>query len=163
MAQELSRTLSSRTLDTATVKSKLIENSGALIRANNTGRYLFLLRNGAKFDGSWSIPGGKINAEESTISCLRREVNEEIGIDVTDLKTIPLETYTSLDQQFIYHTFLIIVDREFVPTLNHEHRAWTWCYINDVPRPVHPGLFKTFQINEVVNKIRVAESLYNFN
>ena len=163
MAQELSRTLSSRTLDTATVKSKLIENSGALIRANNTGRYLFLLRNGAKFDGSWSIPGGKINAEESTISCLRREVNEEIGIDVTDLKTIPLETYTSLDQQFIYHTFLIIVDREFVPTLNHEHRAWTWCYINDFPRPVHPGLFKTFQINEVVNKIRVAESLYNFN
>ena len=163
MAQELSRLLPGRTLDSTTVKTKSIQNSGALIRANDTGRYLFLLRNGAKFDGTWGMPGGKINPNESTIACLRREIHEEIGLDVTNLKTIPLETYTSVDKYFIYHTFLVIVDNEFIPVLNNEHRAWAWCNISDVPRPLHPGLFKTFQIDEVVNKIRVAESVYNLN
>ena len=159
MAQELSRTLSSRQVDNSVVKHHNIESAGALIRANNTGRYLFLLRNGIKFNGVWSIPGGKLDVGESVIGGLSRELQEEIDFNIVRGKCIPLETYTSQDQFFVYHTFLILVDQEFVPKLNHEHRAWSWCSIEDIPRPVHPGLFKTFKIEEILNKIKVVESV----
>jgi 8-oxo-dGTP pyrophosphatase MutT (NUDIX family) len=161
MAQELSRTLSGRTLDHTAVKNNIIESAGALIRASDTGRYLFLLRNGVKFNGVWSIPGGKLDHNESVIAGLSRELSEEINFDIVKSKCIPLETYTSQDHCFVYHTFLIIVGQEFVPDLNYEHRAWCWCHIEDVPRPVHPGLFKTFRVDEINEKLKTVESLFN--
>lgn len=34
-------------------------------------------------NGRWDIPGGRISIPESLLDCLRREVHEEIGVDVT--------------------------------------------------------------------------------
>lgn len=161
MAQELSRSLSSRQVDNSDITHRIIESAGALIRASSTGRYLFLLRNGIKFNGVWSIPGGKLDRGESVIEGLSRELQEEIDFNIVDGKCIPLETYTSQDQFFVYHTFLIIVNQEFVPNLNHEHRAWSWCSIEDIPRPVHPGLFKTFKIEEIACKLKSIKSVFN--
>lgn len=159
MGQEHSRTLSSRTVESLPVNS--IVSVGGLIYCTNTGRYLFLLRDGQKYPGTWSIAGGKIEIGESVISALVREVQEEIKFDISDCKKIPLETYTSVDNYFCYHTFLVLVDREFVPILNYEHRGWVWCTIADIPKPTHPGLFKTVKIEEIANKIKNVETLFN--
>jgi 8-oxo-dGTP pyrophosphatase MutT (NUDIX family) len=138
-----------------------IRSVGGLIYCTDTNRYLFLLRNGQKYAGTWSIAGGKIESDESVIDALIREIQEEINFDIAKFKKIPLETYTSADNYFCYHTFLILVDREFVPELNHEHRGWVWCTIEDIPKPTHPGLFKTVKIEEIANKIKNVESLFN--
>lgn len=159
MDQKHSRTLSSRTVESFPVNS--IVGVGGLIYCVNTGRYLFLLRNGVKYPGTWSIAGGKIEIGESVIAALSREIQEEISFGISDCKKIPLETYTSADNYFCYHTFLILVDREFVPILNYEHRGWVWCNIDDIPKPTHPGLFKTVKIEEIANKIKNVESLFN--
>lgn len=55
---------------------------GVLIRENGT----FLLTSrplGKPYAGYWEFPGGKVEAGESTYQALCRELNEELGIDVT--------------------------------------------------------------------------------
>lgn len=137
------------------------EGVGALIYALSTNRYLFLLRNKSKHAGLWGIVGGKIESKETVINGLIREIREEIGLDYSKQKFIPLETFTSDNQQFAYHTFLAVVNEEFVPILNDEHRGYCWVKIEDHPRPLHPGLWRSFNFDIVKQKIKTLEEILN--
>lgn len=159
MEQKLSQALPSRPMEFVPLNDTevTVASVGALIYSKKTKRYLFLLRNGSKFADTWGIPGGKINTNETVIDALKREVSEETNFDITDTKIIPLETFTTSNQYFCYHTFLVITDKEFIPLLNHEHKGWAWTNIECIPKPIHPGLFKTVHISEILSKIKVIE------
>lgn len=135
------------------------EGCGALIYAKSTNRYLFLLRTKSRHAGSWGIAGGKIDPGETVIQGLVREIQEEIGVDYTNRKFIPLETFTADNKKFAYYTFLVSVDTEFVPTLNDEHRGYCWVELDDHPRPLHPGLWRSFNFDIVKRKIKTLESI----
>ena len=49
------------------------------------------------------------------------------------------------------------LDEEFVPILNNEHRGYCWVRLEDYPKPLHPGVWKTFKFTEVINKIKQLE------
>lgn len=134
-------------------------NAGALIYCSSTHRYLFLLRNGSRYGNSWGLVGGKINDTEKVIDGLYREINEEISLDLKLNKIIPVETFTSDSGKFTYHTYVLVVDREFVPTLNHEHRGFCWVGLEDHPRPLHPGVWRTFNFKVVVDKLKTIETV----
>lgn len=133
-------------------RRKLINGVGVLLWADNTGRSLYLLR--GHRDGGWCLPGGKVERGETLIGALARECQEEIGWWY-DGKIYPIECYTSPDGRFQYHTFFHVVDREFVPTLNHEHVGWAWCDLNNTPRPLHGGLHQTLTQDTVRQKIDI--------
>jgi 8-oxo-dGTP diphosphatase len=145
------------------VHGAMVNGCGALMRASDTGRYLFLLRDGCRFGNTWGLPGGKFENSETTIEALRRELREELGQDIEYDKIVPIETFTSDDRRFIYHTFLMVVPHEFVPTLNSEHRGYCWVSINDHPRPLHPGVWRTFKFDSVRQKIETMEKLLPIN
>ena len=46
---------------------------------------------------------------------MKREIFEEVGDTPTFKKVIPLELFTSNDQKFFFHTYLIAIDGEFIP------------------------------------------------
>jgi 8-oxo-dGTP pyrophosphatase MutT (NUDIX family) len=137
------------------------EGCGALIYAKSTNRYLFLLRNKSKHSGSWGIVGGKIDDGETVIQGLVREIQEEIGINYANRKFIPLETFTADNRKFVYYTFLISVNEEFVPHLNDEHRGYCWVNLEDYPKPLHPGLWRSFNFDIVMKKIKTLEAILN--
>jgi len=139
--------------------SPIKQGVGALIFSKKTKRYLFLLRDGSKFSGSWGLAGGKIDNGERIVDALYREISEEIKTDLHNSKTIPIETFTSDNRKFVYYTFLISVDEEFVPMLNSEHRGYCWVNLEDHPRPLHPGVWRTFKFKVIVDKLTTLERL----
>lgn len=131
---------------------------GALIFSKSTNRYLFLLRNQKKHAGHWGLVGGGVEDGESPVQALQREIVEEIG-EIQFEKIIPLEKFTSENSNFEYHTYLITVNEEFIPVLNDEHRGYAWTGIDDYPKPLHPGVWRTFSFKSVINKIKTVETV----
>ena len=132
---------------------------GALFLSKTTGRYLFVLRNGAKYDSMWAFVGGKVESKETEYTALQREIVEEIGFMPLVLKTLPVEKFTNSKNNFSYSTYVCIVEEEFVPKLNNEHKGYAWSKLVSWPKPLHPGVFTTFQIDEIVNKIKTIEDI----
>lgn len=133
--------------------NNLKQGCGALIHATSTKRYLFLNRNTGKFPNTWGLVGGKIEHNETIENGLVREIGEELGGIVKDAKIIPIEQYTSENGIFVYHTFLIKVDDEFIPALNSEHKGYCWVSLDGLPRPLHPGVEKTLSSSIILSKI----------
>lgn len=133
---------------------------GALFYALETKRFLFLLRSGAKFTDTWGLVGGKIEYNESLLQGLHREILEEISFIPRIEKYIPIEKFTSNDSAFQYHTYICVVNSEFIPILNHEHQGYSWTKLNTCPRPLHPGLYNSLAIKVVQQKIKSIEQLY---
>lgn len=133
---------------------KQIVCSGGLFLSIKTKRLLFLLRNQGKTADFWGIVGGKKEPQDITpYAALMREIEEEIGTDIPEIKkTIPLELFVSNDQQFQYNTYVLIVDKEFIPVLNKEHSGYAWCEYGHYPKNLHQGLK-----NSLNNKIIKAK------
>lgn len=142
------------------VTGSIKEGVGTLVYARSTKRYLFLLRNNPKHQSTWGIVGGKIDAGETVMQALHREINEEISLDFSHQKFIPIETFTSDNERFVYYTFVTSVDEEFIPKLNHEHRGYCWVELKDHPKPLHPGVWRTFNFSAVKKKIKTLESIF---
>jgi len=136
-----------------------IEGVGTFIYCISTQRYLFLLRDSSKYSGTWGVAGGKIDTGEQLLDSLHRELEEELGYNFINTKVIPIEKFTSDNNRFSYHTFLIPVEEEFVPELNYEHRGYCWVNLEDHPSPLHPGVWRTINFKSVAEKIKTLEKV----
>ena len=136
-----------------TVKHKRIQAVGALFLSINTNRFLFALRADDTYSGTWSTIGGRTEPGETVIASLEREIREEIGFLPLVRKTVPIDLFVSADQRFEFHTFVCVVDREFVPQLNHEHNGYAWTELDGYPKPLHPALYNALRVPELKEKL----------
>jgi ADP-ribose pyrophosphatase YjhB (NUDIX family) len=139
------------------MESGIVTAVGVWFYAIDTQRYLYLMRNDPKHPDTWGLPGGRIESRETLIDAITRECQEELGSMPEYIKLVPLEKFTTADQQFSYHTFFCTVTQEFVPKLNHEHTGWAWLASGIWPRPMHPGLWSTVNFDAVRDKISTME------
>ena len=133
---------------------KQVTGAGGILCCRETKRFLFLLRNDKKYKNRWGFAGGKVENDETTINGLKREIFEEVGHLPDIEKIIPIELFTSEDGHFFYHTFILIVDKEFIPVLNGEHCGFAWVTMAGWPGPLHPGVFSTLKLDSIKDKIR---------
>jgi hypothetical protein len=134
--------------------------SGGLFLTKDTKRFLFLLRTQGKTAGTWGLVGGKKEPEDHTpYDALKREIEEEVGKTPAIKKVVPLELFTSNDQQFQYNTYILIVEKEFIPTLNEEHSGYAWCDLNAWPRPLHQGVKTSLNNRSIKTKIELLLDL----
>jgi 8-oxo-dGTP pyrophosphatase MutT (NUDIX family) len=130
--------------------------SGALFYAKSTRRFLLLQKAHGKHTGTWGLVGGTNLQNENPWQGLQREVQEEIGFTPVIIKTIPLETFVSNDKVFNFHTYLCVIQDEFIPVLSDEHCAWAWSTIDYAPKPLHQGLRNSFTNKTIRTKLQTV-------
>lgn len=139
----------------------MLKAAGACIIAKDTKRILLQQRSKeVSYPRNWGLFGGKIEEKENVSQGLFRELKEEINLDpIKDIvKVYPLDQYHSRDKTFSYYTFVIIVEKEFVPILNSETGGYTWIHYDYVPKPLHPGTRRTLFSKNKLKQIRTIIS-----
>ncbi|NOU96876.1 NUDIX domain-containing protein [Paenibacillus sp. LMG 31456] len=129
---------------------KLIIPSIRAIIHNDKGEVLFIKRRG---DGSWALPAGAIELEESIFQCLQREVQEETGLYVLEATLISIYTeprfsvVTSYSDEYQGFEFLYRVDRwsGLIANVTDETTAAHFFPLNNLPS-TSPGYWANHQI-----------------
>jgi 8-oxo-dGTP pyrophosphatase MutT (NUDIX family) len=124
--------------------------AGVFFYSSSTNRYLYLLRSD-KNNTTWSIPGGKVEKDETLLEGIERECVEEMSFFDPEMKLIPIQKF--INGNFVYNTFFCQVKEEFIPVLNDEHLGYAWVEHGLYPKPLHPGLFSTVNIDIVIEKL----------
>ncbi|MCC7432972.1 NUDIX domain-containing protein [Candidatus Peregrinibacteria bacterium] len=103
------------------------------------GKVLLGKRKNAHGEGTWCFPGGHLEFGESWEACARREVAEEAGINIKDLKFITA-TNDIFDQEEKHYITIIMIsqyDSGEVKIMEPEKcEGWEWFEWEALPKPL---------------------------
>jgi ADP-ribose pyrophosphatase YjhB (NUDIX family) len=112
--------------------------SVAIVRRDDL---LLIQRNRPPSEGLWTLPGGRLEPDESAEQCAIREVREELGLAVYALRPLIVLTHG----QFRLQTFATQAFEGEIVAEPNEIRGWRWV------RPEQLGGIKTTpRLGEVV-------------
>lgn len=74
--------------------------------------------------GFWEFPGGKVESNETLKNCLKRELKEELDIDVTIGDYIGQSTYDYGNKLIRLHAFIVPVDSTTFSLTDHDRSKW---------------------------------------
>jgi hypothetical protein len=75
-------------------------------------------------------------------------------------KLNPIDVYQSRDKNFLYYSFVAVVEKEFSPTLNRESAGYAWVDIGQWPRPLHQGAKITLGTNGGTDKLHTILDIH---
>lgn len=99
------------------VTCALIEREGRVLCTRRSAEMALPLK--------WEFPGGKILEGESPEECLRRELLEELGVEIVVGRALPLVTHRYPDNMITLYPFLCRINPLADITL-HEHDRAEW-------------------------------------
>ena len=101
---------------------KVIDVVAAIIHKD--GAYFATQRGYGEFEGMWEFPGGKIEPGESRESALKREIQEELGIDITIDKFLCTTDYDYPSFHLTMHCYLCSVESGMIELREHKSARW---------------------------------------
>jgi 8-oxo-dGTP diphosphatase len=101
---------------------KKIEVVAAIIYKN--GAYFATQRGYGEFEGMWEFPGGKIELGETAESALKREIQEELGIDITVDKFLCTSDYDYPSFHLTMHCYLCRIISGEIELREHKSARW---------------------------------------
>lgn len=101
---------------------KIIEVVAAIIHHN--GAYFATQRGYGEFEGMWEFPGGKIETGECAESALKREIQEELGVDITIDKFLCTTDYDYPSFHLTMHCYLCSVVSGEIELREHMSARW---------------------------------------
>lgn len=127
---------------------------GVAVIVKKDNKILLGRRKGSHGAGSWNFPGGHLEFAESIEDCAQREVREEVGIEI---KNIRYGSYTNdlfLVEQKHYVTLFVTADYERGTAMVREPEKcdeWEWFDRNQLPRPLFLPIQNLFRQRTIVN------------
>ena len=101
---------------------KTIEVVAAIIHHN--GAYFATQRGYGEFEGMWEFPGGKIEPGESREDALKREIQEELGVDITIGELLCTTEYDYPTFHLTMHCYLCSVASGEIELREHKSAQW---------------------------------------
>ena len=101
---------------------KQIEVVAAIIREGDT---IFATQRGyGEFEGMWEFPGGKVEQGEAPEEALRREIREELAIDVAVDSLLCTTEYTYPTFHLVMHCYWCHITEGEPQLLEHKSARW---------------------------------------
>ena len=101
---------------------KQIEVVAAIIQRE--GAYFATQRGYGEFEGMWEFPGGKIEPGESSENALKREIQEELGVDIVIEDLICTTEYDYPSFHLTMHCYLCRVEAGEIELREHKSARW---------------------------------------
>ena len=101
---------------------KKIEVVAAILQRD--GAYFATQRGYGEFEGMWEFPGGKIEPGESRKVALRREIQEELGIDIIIENLLCTTEYDYPSFHLTMHCYLCSVASGDIELREHKSARW---------------------------------------
>ena len=101
---------------------KHIEVVAAIIYKD--GAYFATQRGYGEFEGMWEFPGGKIEEGETAEFALKREIQEELGIDITIDKFLCTINYNYPSFYLTMHCYLCGIKFGEIELREHKSARW---------------------------------------
>ena len=99
-------------------------------------KVLLIQRGGEPFKGCWAFPGGFMNMDETTEQCAIRELEEETGLQVSNV--ILIGAYSKVDRdprgRTISVAYLAIVDNSLEVTGQDDAAKAEWWSLSALPQ-----------------------------
>lgn len=112
---------------------------GVFILKNN--KILLGLRKGSHGEGTWAPPGGHLEFGESLEYCAQREVLEETGLVIKNIRKLTFTNDIFEAEQKHYITCFLVADYaegELVNLEPEKCEKWDWFEWDSLPRPLFP-------------------------
>jgi 8-oxo-dGTP diphosphatase len=102
------------------------------------GRVLLGLRRGPHGTGTWSFPGGKVDAGEAPSRAVARELEEETGLVATAVSQIGWTDDLFAESGLHYVTLHHLVDATGEPERREPDKCerWSWHAWDELPQPL---------------------------
>jgi 8-oxo-dGTP diphosphatase len=103
------------------------------------GKVLLGKRKGAHGEGSWCFPGGHLEFREEIKDCIKREVMEETGMDIDNIRiaAVTNDVFEKEDKHYI--TIHTIPEKIFgEPKIMEPDKCekWEWFEWENLPKPL---------------------------
>ena len=108
-------------------------------------------------EGSWTMPGGKLDFHETLIKGAIRELEEEIGIKISKdkLEILNIQDNIVPDNHYVTVGFIFKnFDKEPKVMEPEEITEWKWYNLDSLPEKVYPPsaqMIKSFLNNKIYN------------
>ena len=99
-----------------------IEVVAAIIQRD--GAYFATQRGYGEFEGMWEFPGGKIEPGERPEAALQREIQEELGIDITISRFLCTTDYDYPSFHLTMHCYLCEIKSGEIELREHKSARW---------------------------------------
>ena len=99
-----------------------IEVVAAIIQRD--GAYFATQRGYGEFEGMWEFPGGKIEPGERPEDALQREIQEELGIDITINRLLCTTDYDYPSFHLTMHCYLCKIKSGEIELREHKSARW---------------------------------------
>lgn len=130
---------------------------GVCVLIVKNSEFLMGKRKGSHGEGTWAPPGGHLEFGESIEDCARREVMEETGLNIKNIRKVTFTNDILLEENKHYVTCTVLAEYdsgELVIKEPHKCERWEWFSVSDFPEPMFipvQNLLKEIDITTLLN------------